>query len=438
MTSSDSPNRAGLGLMSATALVVASMIGTGVFTTSGFLLAELQSPGRVMAVWFGGGVLATLGALCYAALAARLPESGGEYLFLSRTCHPSVGYVAGWISLLVGFSAPLAYAAFAFGDYSRLWWANCSPKLSGTLLILIFAGVHMGPVRQGALIQNAVVLSKVLLITLFIGLAMTHFKTLAPQPSTSISAFAFAVALTWVSLSYSGWNAAVYIASEVREAERILPRALLLGTGLVTALYLALNAVLVYSAPIRELAGQADIGRRAAQALGGRGWANAVTSLVAWVLVSSVSAQLMAGPRVYAKMASDGYLPRWLASGRTPPRRAIGLQALMALTFLWTASFEWLLTYIGFTLGVSTAAAVVGLIRLRLREGDRFPVVGWPWVPALFLVGVIGTTLLSLVSRPQAAVPGLATLLLGWIGWWCHAQALSAQATARSNPFGAS
>ena len=221
----------------------------------------------------------------------------------------------------------------------------------------------------------------------------------------------------WVSFSYSGWNAAIYIGSEVREPERNLPRALLLGTALVTVLYLAVNTVFVYSAPIEELAGRPEVGRIAAGALGGPGWANAVAPLVALVLISSVSAQIMAGPRVYATMAADGYLPRWLVMGAGPPRTAIALQCIVALVMLWSATFEWLLTYIGFTLGLSTAATVLGLIRLRLREGARLPVPGWPWVPGLFLVGIATITGLSLIGKPRATLTGLATIAVSWLAW---------------------
>src|SRR5436189_1661887 len=146
-----------LGLVSALGLVVASMIGSGVFTTSGFLLADLHTPGRVLAAWLCGGVLALLGALCYGALAQRFPESGGEYVFLSRTLHPAAGYVAGWVSLLVGFSAPVAAVALAFGEYSRLWLPHLSPQLIGSFLLITFAGIHAIHVQRGAWIQNLAV-----------------------------------------------------------------------------------------------------------------------------------------------------------------------------------------------------------------------------------------------------------------------------------------
>ncbi|HZR21553.1 MAG TPA: amino acid permease [Verrucomicrobiae bacterium] len=221
----------------------------------------------------------------------------------------------------------------------------------------------------------------------------------------------------WVSFSYSGWNAAVYVASEVHEPERNLPRAMLVGTLLVTLLYLLVNSVFVYSAPIQELAGQPDVGRIAAGALGGPTWAKAITSLVALVLISSVSAQIMAGPRVYARMAADGYLPRRLTMGNQPPRGAISLQSTVALAMLWSASFEWFLTYIGFTLGLSTAATVLGLVRLRIRVGPALSVIGWPWVPLLFLFGVAATTVLSVIGKPAATATGLGTIALSWVAW---------------------
>jgi basic amino acid/polyamine antiporter, APA family len=169
-----------IGLFSATCLVVASMIGTGVFTTSGYLLRSLQSPGRVLLVWLAGGVLAMLGALSYGALARQMPQSGGEYLFLSRTIHPSAGYVAGWLSLFVGFSAPAACAAFAFGQYVGLWWPGCSPKWSGTMLILLLTAIHTAHVKRGAFVQNGAVVLKVLVLLVFTGVTWKSGRISAP------------------------------------------------------------------------------------------------------------------------------------------------------------------------------------------------------------------------------------------------------------------
>ncbi len=411
------PASRGLGLVTATALVVANMVGTGVFTTSGFLLADLNSPWVVLAVWLAGGVLAALGALSYGALARRLPESGGEYLFLSRTLHPSLGYVAGWISLLVGFSAPLAAAATAFGTYAGPWFPRLSPQFLGTLLILIFSALHAINVRGGAWVQNAAVGLKVVLLLAFAALAAGRLGATPLPPPRSAPLALMGVALVWVSFSYSGWNAAVYIGSEVADPERNLPRSLLLGTVIVTVIYVVLNAVFVFSAPADQLAGRLEVGRVAATALGGPAWGQMISALVALVLVSSVSSLIMAGPRVYARMAEDGYLPACLAARKPPPVNAILLQGVLALILLWSSTFDQLLTYIGFTLGLSTAATVAGLIRIRLQEGPQLRVPCWPWVPGAFLVATLAITAFAIARRPKESLAGLATIVIGLLGW---------------------
>jgi basic amino acid/polyamine antiporter, APA family len=410
-----------LGLVTAVAMVVANMIGTGVFTTSGFLLADLKSPERVLFVWVVGGVIALLGALSYGALSRRIPESGGEYLFLSRTLHPSLGYVAGWISLLVGFSAPLAAAAFAFGQYTSPWTGAVAPQVSGSVLLIVFCLLHSFSVERGAWVQNLTVIVKVALLVGFIVFGATRLPVLPAAEPASVPAATVAVSLVWVMFSYAGWNAAIYIGGEVRDPEKNLPRALAIGTVLVTALYVALNAVFVYSTPVAALAGKLEIGRIAAESLGGAGWGIAVTLIVALALISSVSSMMMAGPRVYAQMASDGYLPKSLrvAPGGAP-RNGMLLQLAISLAMLWSTTYEGLLTYIGFTLGISTALTVIGLVRLRLREGASLPIPGWPVVPALFLAAILIITVLSIRMRPLESLYGVATILLGWVLWRCQ------------------
>jgi APA family basic amino acid/polyamine antiporter len=406
-----------LGLVSATALVVANMIGTGVFTTSGFLIADLGSPWRVLLAWLVGGLIAGCGALNYGALARRIPESGGEYLFLSRTLHPAAGYIAGWISLLVGFSAPIAAAAYGFGEYTKAWLPGWPPKASGSALLVLFAALHALSAGAGAWVQNFTVLLKVALIVLFVALGISKLPSPPTVTAPAFSAGTFAVSLVWISFSYSGWNAAVYLGGEIRDPERNLPRSLLIGAGSVTILYLALNAVFLFSTTPAELSGKLEIGRIAAQALGGPAWANALTGLIALALATSVSAMMMAGPRVYARMAKDGYLPRWLATDSGPPLAAVLFQCLLALAMLWSATYDRLLTYIGFTLSLSTAATVIGLMVLRRREGPQLAVPGWPWVPGLFLLAVLWIAFFNVARRPVESLVGFATIGLGWVAW---------------------
>lgn len=405
------------GLPSATLLVVASMVGSGVFTTGGFLLETLRSPWLALLAWLAGGAIAACGALSYGALAQRFPESGGEYLFLSRTLHPAAGNLAGWVSLVVGFSAPMAAAAYGLGEYLAPWTPWHAPQLTGTLLLVAVALLHgaHGPVGTG--VQNFAVAFKLVLIAGFVLLAWPRLAVapFATGSGEGAGLGTFFSSLIWVSFSYSGWNAAVYLGGEVRDPERSLPRALLLGTGMVTVLYLALNTAFMFSAAPEALAGKADIGRVAAFALGGPVWADFLTLLVAFALSLSVSAMMMAGPRVSACMARDGYLPPWLSLHEDgAPKRATFLQCALSLALLWSAGFKELLTYTGFTLGLSTAATVFGLIRLRLKEGDACPVVGWPWAPLVYLLAVLAMTAAALVRQPQAALWGLATLPAVW------------------------
>lgn len=396
------------------------MVGTGVFTTSGFLLEVLRAPGLVLLAWLAGGLIAACGALCYGALARRFPESGGEYVFLARTLHPAAGYVAGWVSMLVGFSAPLAAAAFGVGEYLRPWLPSSTPVLTGSQLLLALAWLHGYHGLAGARLQGFAVAFNMLLMAGFVLMAGPRLpaQPLSVVPDSGFEMTAFLTALVWVSFSYSGWNAAVYIGGEVRDPERNLPRALLLGAGLVTVLYLALNYVFVSAAAPGILAGQADIGRIAAFALGGETWARGVTGLVALALSLSCSALMMAGPRVYARMARDGVLPRWFAPPQDDaPRRAVGLQCALALALLWSFGFKELLTYIGFTLSLVSAATVYGLVRLRRAKGMEVPVAGWPWAPVVYLLAVTATTLNAMLATPWESLFGLATLLGGWLIW---------------------
>ncbi|MEE8536045.1 MAG: APC family permease [Kiloniellales bacterium] len=410
-----------LGLWSAAALVVANMVGAGVFTTSGFALGDLGSREVVLWAWAVGGLLATCGALSYGALARRIPESGGEYTFLSVTVHPLAGFLAGWISLLAGFTAPIAAAALALQAYlgpvlDAELDAEWSTGWLGTGAILAAGAMHGLRLREGVVAQNIAVAVKLVAIAVFVvmGAARLPEVVAAPGPAPPFELGAFAVTLIWISFSYSGWNAAVYVAGEVRNPQRNLQRSLLLATGLVTAVYLALNAVFVYAAPVSALAGVPDVGGVAAEHLGGPGLRAGLSVLVSLALFTSISSMVMAGPRVYARMAEDGLFPAIFGRRGDVPGAAVALQVVLAIAVVWLTELRDLLSYIGFTLGLSAAATVVGLMVLRRREGpERVPVPGYPWVPLLF----VGTTLAAsgfLVQRqPLEAAFGLLTAASG-------------------------
>jgi APA family basic amino acid/polyamine antiporter len=412
-----------LGLTSAAALVVANMIGAGVFTTSGFALADLGRPDAVLLAWGVGGLMAVCGALSYGALARRIPESGGEYTFLSKTVHPLAGFLAGWVSLLVGFTAPIAAAALGLQAYlADSFGLAGRPEWIGTTAILTAGLMHGLRLRTGVVLQNTAVGLKLVVIGGFVLLGALRIPSNADAvvlPSADLGLGAFAVTLVWISFAYSGWNAAVYIAGEVREPERNLHRSLWLATGLVTLIYLALNAIFLYSAPAPELAGKAEVGAIAAEALGGTALRQGVSVLVALALFTSISSMVMAGPRVYARMAEDGLFPRRLGEAKEVPTAAVALQVGLAVLVAWVSGLRELLGYIGFTLGISAAATVAALIALRHREGPlRVPVPGYPWVPGLFILTTLAAASFMVARQPLEAGMGLITVALGVPVYW--------------------
>lgn len=407
-------------MWTAVALVVANMIGAGVFTTSGFALADLGAPRYVLLAWLVGGVVALCGALSYASLTRRFPQSGGEYWFLSRCFHPLAGFLAGWVSLVAGFTAPIAVSALALQVYlAPALGVDADGRWLASAAIGVAFVLHGLRRREGVLLQNLAVGAKLILLLAFICLGVarapqSEASQLVTESATTFKWGAFAVSLVWISFSYSGWNATSYVAGEVREAERNASRSLWLGCALVTVVYLALNYVFVHAAPLGELQGRPDIALVAARALGGEGLARAVSGIVALALFTSISAMMLAGPRVYSRMAQDGLFPGVFAFREEVPLAAVALQAALALLVVWWSELESLLGYVGFTLSLSSAVAIVGLLRVRLREGAAaLPVVGYPITPLVYLLVTLWSATFMIVREPQAALWGLATVALG-------------------------
>ena len=418
------PNR-GIGVRSAAALVAANMIGAGVFTTSGYALADLGNPILVLLAWVVGGVIALCGALSYAGLAAQIPGNGGEYLFLSRAVHPLAGFLAGWISLLAGFTAPIAVAAHGLEAYAQGSFGLDLPSGFLGAGAIILAGLTHGIARApGLRVQDAAVAVKLVAIVAFIvvgAVVLGRADTVGSSvlPSSPVSLSAFAVTLVWISFAYSGWNAAVYVAGELEDPARTLPRALVIATLGVSVVYIALNAVFLFSAPFEELAGKAEIGAIAAEALGGP-WARAALSgVVVLGLLTSISAMVMVGPRVYAQMAEDGLFPRSFGADGAAPHRAIALQVGLALVAFLISDLRELLLYVGFLLGISAAATVACLFLPMGRvDGRVSSVPGMPWVPLLFIVATLGSAGFLVLREPAQAASGLATLGLGGVVYW--------------------
>jgi APA family basic amino acid/polyamine antiporter len=420
------------GLVSATALVVANMIGAGVFTTSGFSLADLGSRRQVMLAWCVGGAIALCGALSYGGLVRRITASGGEYLFLSRVIHPVLGFLAGWVSLLAGFTGAIAFAATAFEAYAvpaaiRPDWLPVGTV--GIVAIVICGLLHGAVVRYGLAAQNLVVLVKLVFLVGFVGYAVLVLGD-AGWPGLGVadtgSAFAlpvFAATLVWISLGYSGFNAAVYVAGEVTDAARTVPRALWLGTSIVTVFYLMLNAVFLYAPLPGAIAGRPDVAGAAAEALGGAWMSTLVRVLISLALFSSVSSMIVAGPRVYARMARDGVFPSFFRSTESGdheviPRTAIGLQVLLAVIVVSVSTLSNLLSYLGFVLSISAAGTVACLFVLRRREGpEAVAGIGYPFVPALYVGATVVLGFLAAWHRPWEWAASVTTVATGVVAY---------------------
>ena len=419
---STTKNAAPLGLLSATTIVAASMIGAGVYTTSGFTLGSLGHPGLVVLAWLVAGIIAICGAICYGALAQEFTSSGGEYLFLSRALHPVAGLMAGWVSVLAGFTGAIAFAATTFATY-LLPESSSLGNLCAMGLVVFAAALHSIGVKPGARFQDATVLIKLLLITVFIAIAVL---TQWPRDSVAEASIAsqatprgielvkaFATQLMWISLSYSGFNAAVYVASEVKQPKRNVRRALLLGTVLVTVIYVLLNTVFVFAPPSDAIKFNPKVASVAAQSIGGDQFEHFVQVVILFGLFTSVSALVMTGPRVYAKMAEDGFLPSVFKFQGHVPVVAIWIQTLMAMVVIHYSKLEELLGYLGFTLSVSAALTASIVFWLHRKESSSVRVPWFPLPPIIFVGGTLLTATISAFNSPWQAVVGLVTIGFG-------------------------
>ena len=412
------------GLWSATFLVVANMIGAGVFTTSGFSLADLGDRQYVMLAWLIGSIIAICGAISYGQLAQRITESGGEYLFLSRMVHPAVGFVAGWVSLLAGFTGAIAFAATVFESYAipvsiRPLWLE--PGMAGIAAIVVFGLLHSIVLKTGLLTQNLIVILKLILLAAFLTVTFSYYPrgwegmSVETEP-VPFSIYALASTLVWISLSFSGFNAAVDITGEVDNPKRNVPRAMLLGAVVVSLFYLALNFVFVYGAAPDGIRGVEEVAIAASQAIGGDGLALLVRAIVSIGLLSSVSSMVVAGPRVYAKMAEDGVFPKLFDTSQARvPVAAIWLQVVLACVVVYFSSLKSLLDYLGFTLSVS-AAITVACIFWTQREGNTnlrrvfFSSIAFVYVAATIVLAIV-----SAIDRPQQLFRFAVTVVSGLI-----------------------
>ena len=426
---SRSPRRT-IGFVTASSIVIANIIGTGIFTSLGFQLADIQSGFPLLMLWIIGGITALCGALCYGELSAALPRSGGEYHFLSQIYHPALGFMAGFISATVGFAAPIALAAMAFGKYFVGVFGVGSPMLLSFVVVWVVTAFHLGNLQVGSVFQNLSTLVKLLLIGALIaaGLFVQPKQPISflPAPGDTIAIFGapFAVALVYVMYSYSGWNAAAYISGEIKQPGKNVPRSLLVGTGLVIVIYVLLNAVFLATTPVQDLKGRLEVALIAGKHIFGTNGGRVAGAVICLGLVSAISSMTWIGPRVSMSMGEDHWWLRLLARKNRHgiPTNAIVLQLLMVNLLLLTRSFESVVQYTQFSLLLCSLFTVLGVMVLRAtRPGIARPYRVWayPLPPIIFAVITLWMMFYLLRWKTIESLAGLATALVGLLLYFC-------------------
>ena len=424
----------------AAALVVSNMIGTGVFTALSFQILGFSSHGQslltdsvfpIIMLWVVGGVLALCGALCYAELATALPKSGGEYNFLSRIYHPMVGFCTGLTSVTIGFTAPIAISALAFGQYIcqtfpalSLAMPGYGDKLMAFLLVAGVTAAHLRSLRFTGVFQAAATTMTVLLLITFVvfGFSTAKAQPIVYYPHTAdwslLFKGCFLSSLFWVMYSYSGWNAAAYIVEEVRDPGKALPRALILGTGFVILLYVAVNAVFLYSTPLSAMADPTlVVAHTAGVQIFGEAGARITSGLICVGLIANVSGMMWVGSRVTEAMGAT--YPKLSFFGRTTetriPYAALLFQFAIVFSFLFGKPNE-IVNYVSSVLWFWSLLTVIGVIVLRVREPELprpYRTWGYPFTPIIFGIVTVFCLIENIGYYPTESLIGACTVLLG-------------------------
>lgn len=414
-----------IGFYTAISLVIANMIGTGVFTSLGFQLLEMHSVFTIMLLWLLGGIISFCGALVYGELGVAIPRSGGEYAYLSKLMHPAVGFLSGWVSSTVGFSAPVALASMALGTYVNKIFPEVNITVFALCIVGVITVIHASNVKTGSQFQKVITFLKVIVIVGFIVAGFIHSPshtiTIMPESFSwnEIMSSGFWVSLIYVSYAYSGWNAASYIVGDMQNPKKHLPKALLLGTIIVTVIYVLLNFIFLYTAPINELTGVLEIGHVSAQHIFGEVVGKSMSIVIAFLLVSSISAMIMAGPRIIKSIGEDLVALKFLSktNKNNAPYVAILFQTLITVILILSGKFEQVLTFVGFSLSLFTFLTVCSLFVLRFKNEltDGYKTWGYPVTPILFLALNAFTLYFVFTQKTTESLWGLTNVGIGLV-----------------------
>lgn len=413
----------------AIAIVVSNMIGTGVYTSLGFQVAGINSIFALLFLWITGGFVALCGALTYGELAARIPKSGGEYVFLSDIFHPSIGFMSGIISMTIGFAAPMAIAAIALGSYAGNI-IPISPIIITISIIVILSLINLSSFKMGVNFNFITTGLNILLILIlciagFISGQHNGFQfTFQSSDIKQVISPAFAVSLVYVSFAYSGWNSATYITHQIKDPVKNLPKILIIGTLIVMTLYTLLNFIFLYTVPLADLSGKVDVAFISAQNIFGSSGGKFVASLISIGLIASINSLIIFGPRVTQAMANDYSPLRKLAveNKHNSPIYATLLLTVISLLLIITSTFQQIMTLLGFTLALFTIMSVIGVIVLRLRmkkNGEPFyHTWGYPYVPLFFIIVEGCMAVYVFFNSPVQSLIGITIALVGFVVYW--------------------
>lgn len=411
------------GLAAAVSVLVSNMVGTGVFTSLGFQVLDLSSGFALLALWAVGGLLALSGALCYAELGAMHPRSGGEYVYLTEAWSPMLGFIGGFVSMTAGFAAPIAIAAIAFGRYAAQV-TDVAPMLATVVILVLVSAVHFTGVRRARIFQLTTTGATLCIIAAFIvaGLVIGPREPLTFAPSaaawTEIASAPFAISLIYVVYAYTGWNAIGYVAGEIREPQRTIPRAVVAAVLLVAAMYLLLHWVFLRTVPLDALRGTVEVGALSGSRILGDIGGRVMSGIIALVLVATISGFLLAGSRVTQAVGEGVSGLGWLGARAADgvPRRALGLQLALIAVLIATASFEAVLAYAGIVLNLMNLLAVAGLMKLRRGAPELERPFRTPWYPLTPLVfAALSCWMIAFVvwQRPSVILAAIGTLVVG-------------------------
>jgi APA family basic amino acid/polyamine antiporter len=404
-------------------MVIANMIGTGVFTSLGYQVVDLHSVFALLMLWVVGGVLALCGAMTYAELGSRLPSSGGEYQLVRNIYHPLPGFLQGWVSAIAGFAAPTALAAIAFGKYTHSAYPALNEMSLAIALVVVFTLVHSFSVKMGSAFQDTFTIFKVVVIVVFIVLVLaapaTHKIEVLPDAAAWREIFtgSFAVNLIYVSFAYTGWNAAIYVVGEIRDPHKTLPLSLIAGTSLVTVLYALLNLAFLYAVPQQAIAGKVEIGHIVAVSVFGDSAGDLISLTIGLLMISTVSVMVFIGARVIHKMGEDfsslSFFNRM--SSKSVPVTAVWLQGAITLAFIISSTFDQVLVYSAFCLILNTMMAVCGIFVARARKIGQpvFTMKFYPLAPILFLALNSFILIYVFIDKPVESLVGLGIMLAG-------------------------